>query len=90
VTQATFTVNGIADVGAVTVSGATSVGDGANPASLLASSIVSDKLTIAAGGSVTIRETTAAEAGAVPEPGTWALIGIGLLSLLAFRRRRVK
>jgi hypothetical protein len=87
VTQATFTVNGIADVGAVTVSGATSVGDGTNPASLLASSIVSDKLTIAAGGSVTIRETTAAEAGAVPEPATWVLLATAALGWLAFRRR---
>ena len=61
-------------------------------AGLIANSIVQDTLTIGAGGSVTIRETPvlagAADASAVPEPATWALIGIGLLSLLAFRRRR--
>jgi autotransporter-associated beta strand protein len=62
-------------------------------ASLIADSIVTDTLTIGAGGSVTIREIPiaaggAAGANAVPEPATWALIGIGLLSLLAFRRRR--
>jgi autotransporter-associated beta strand protein len=62
-------------------------------ASLTADSIVQDTLTINAGGSVTIREVPFAAGGAgganaVPEPATWALIGIGLLSLLAFRRRR--
>jgi len=58
--------------------------------SLTADSIVQNTLTIGAGGSVTIRETPGAAGGAqaVPEPGTWVLIGIGLLSLLAFRRRR--
>jgi autotransporter-associated beta strand protein len=61
--------------------------------SLTANSIVQDTLIIGAGGSVTIREIPiaaggAAGANAVPEPATWVLIGIGLLSLLAFRRRR--
>ena len=60
-------------------------------ASLTATSIVQNTLTIGAGGSVTIRETTGAgNASPVPEPGTWVLIGVGLLSLLAFRRRRVE
>ncbi len=67
---------------AITGSGGTAVSG-----SLTADSIVQDALTIGAGGSVTIRPTTGA-ANAVPEPGTWALLGIGLLSLLAFRRRR--
>jgi autotransporter-associated beta strand protein len=62
--------------------------------SLTANSIVQDTLDIGAGCSVTIREAAvlpgAGGAGAspVPEPGTWVLIGVGLLSLLAFRRRR--
>jgi alpha-galactosidase len=64
--------------------GNTSVAAGAR---LTADSIVQNTLTIAAGGSVTIRETTgAAGANPVPEPGTWALIDIGLLNLLAFLR----
>jgi autotransporter-associated beta strand protein len=56
---------------------------------LSAASLVADTLTIGAGGSVTIRETTgAAGASAVPEPTTWVLIGTALLGLLAVRRRR--
>jgi fibronectin-binding autotransporter adhesin len=97
-------VGSILNAGTMTVSGtvgvkAVSSGTGANTtivsasANLTATSIVQDTLTINAGGSVTIRETTVlagsgAGASPVPEPGTWVLVGIGLLSLLAFRRRR--
>jgi autotransporter-associated beta strand protein len=56
-------------------------------ASLTADSIVQGTLSIAAGGVVTIRETTGGNVNAVPEPGTWVLIGTALLGLLAFRRR---
>ena len=73
------------NVSAVTGTGTTLVAAGA---SLTANSIVQNTLTIGAGATVTIRETAAGSASPVPEPGTWALIGIGLLSLLAFRRRR--
>ena len=58
-------------------------------ASLTATSIVQNTLTIGAGGSVTIRETVVAgNASPVPEPGTWVLIGTALMGLLALRRRR--
>jgi autotransporter-associated beta strand protein len=78
------------ELGDISGTGATNVKPSAG---LTANSIVQDTLIIGAGGSVTIRETPvaaggAAGANAVPEPATWALIGIGLLSLLAFRRRR--
>jgi autotransporter-associated beta strand protein len=63
--------------------------------SLTANSIVQDTLEIGAGCSVTIREAAVgpgagagSAVGAVPEPGTWALIVTALLGLLAFRRRR--
>ena len=85
-TGTTLNVNTNVAAGAISGTGSTSVADGK---SLTADSIVQGTLTIGAGGSVTIRETTVAgSASPVPEPGTWALIGIGLLSLLAFRRRR--
>jgi len=77
------------ELGNITGTGTTEIKAGVS-ASLTANSIVQDTLTIGAGGSVTIRETTGGGANAVPEPGTWVLIGIGLLSLLAFRRRRAK
>jgi autotransporter-associated beta strand protein len=82
-TQSTGTLT----VGAISGSGSTSV---AGNSHLSASSIVQNTLTIGAGGSVTIRETTAGGAGAspVPEPGTWALLCAGAACLLAFARRR--
>jgi hypothetical protein len=75
-----------------TVSGAGSLTVGGTAMALTADSIVCDTLTIGAGSSVTIRPTTTgyaatATANAVPEPGTWVLIGTALLGLLAFRRR---
>ena len=72
-----------------TISGPTSNTIVAAGASLTATSIVQNTLTIGAGGSVTIRETTGAgSASPVPEPGTWILIGTALVGLLALRRRR--
>ena len=59
--------------------------------SLVTESIIQDTLIIGAGGSVTIAASVpfaahqAAEA--VPEPGTWVLIGTALLGWLALRRR---
>ena len=74
------------DVGAISGAGSTLVDAGK---SLTATSIVQNTLTIGAGGSVTIRETTgAASASPVPEPGTWVLLGTALVGWLAFRRRR--
>jgi fibronectin-binding autotransporter adhesin len=71
--------------GSITGAGSTTV---YSDTSLTADSIVQDTLTIAAGGSVTIRESTGGGVSVVPEPGTWALVSAGLLSWLAFRRRR--
>jgi hypothetical protein len=73
--------------GAITGSGSTTVIGGAG---LTANSIVQDTLTIGASGSVTIREVSlaASSANAVPEPGTWVLIGTALVGWLAWRRRR--
>jgi fibronectin-binding autotransporter adhesin len=68
--------------GAVSGVGSTSVNG-----SLTADSIVQNSLSISAGATVTIRETTGGAVNAVPEPGTWVLIGTALLGLLAFRRR---
>jgi autotransporter-associated beta strand protein len=98
----TLTLSGCAYTGNTTIRGGeliTGAISGVGTTELLAStkltanSIVQNTLIIGAGGSVTIREVAvggAVNAGSapVPEPGTWVLIGIGLLSLLAFRRRR--
>ena len=79
-------VSGTQTIGVLEGAGSTTVLAGG---ALTATSVVQNTLTIGAGGSVTIRETVdGAAASPVPEPGTWVLIGIGLLSLLAFRRRR--
>jgi fibronectin-binding autotransporter adhesin len=72
--------------GAISGIGSTSV---LASASLTADSIVQGTLSIGAGATVTIRETTGGGAvSTVPEPGTWVLIGTALLGLLAFRRRQ--
>ena len=68
------------DVGAVSGIGVTQVDANAN---LTAASIVQDTLTIGAGGSVTIRETSGG-AEAVPEPSTFVLLGMGAVGLLAY------
>jgi autotransporter-associated beta strand protein len=78
---------GSLETGAISGPGNTTVADGA---SLLASSIVQDTLTIGAGGSVTIRATpgSAGEANAVSEPSTWILMAVGLLCWAVFRSLR--
>jgi autotransporter-associated beta strand protein len=85
----TTVAQGALETGAI--SGPSSNTTVAAGASLTANSIVQDTLTIGAGGSVTIRAVPlagGAAVSAVPEPGTWVLLGVGLLNLLAFRRRR--
>jgi autotransporter-associated beta strand protein len=76
--------DGTHELGTIEGTGSTTVMDNA---SLTADSIVQDTLTIGAGATVTIRPTTGTSANAVPEPGTWVLIGTALLGWLAFRRR---
>jgi len=90
VNNGTFTVDGIASVGAL--SGSTGITVINN--SLTADSIIQDTLTIGAGGTVTIRPTTAgADLGGasnlsqVPEPGTWVLLAAGAVCLLPLVRR---
>ena len=84
-TLAFSSLDGGYSVGSITGSGTTSV---LPQGSLTANSIVQNTLTIGAGASVTIRETTGGSANAVPEPGTWALLCAGALCLLSLRRRR--
>jgi fibronectin-binding autotransporter adhesin len=72
-------------VGAVSGIGNTSV---ANSSSLTADSIVQNTLSIGAGGSVTIRETTGAAGNAVPEPSTFVLLAAGVIGILAYRQRK--
>jgi fibronectin-binding autotransporter adhesin len=70
--------------GAISGTGGTNV-----TGNLTADSIVQNTLSIGAGATVTIRETTGGGAAStVPEPGTWVLIGTALLGWLAFRRRQ--
>jgi len=93
----TMNVSGTVGVGDVSGAGTTSV---AASASLTADSILQDTLSIVAGGTVTIRPTTAgpfaggfAGSGSnnpsqVPEPGTWVLLIAGAACLLPLLRRR--
>ena len=76
------------ELGALSGEGDTTVADGA---SLSAASIVQNTLTIGAGASVVIRETTGAAAGAsaVPEPSLVALLlTAGAIGLAVCARRR--
>jgi fibronectin-binding autotransporter adhesin len=79
-----MTVDTSADLQAKNISG---LGSTTVNGSLTADSIVQNTLTIGAGGSVTIRETTGGNVSTVPEPGTWVLIGAALMGWLVFRRR---
>jgi autotransporter-associated beta strand protein len=85
-TSATFEVaNGTHTVGDITGGGTTKIDNGA---SLTANSIVQNTLTIGAGASVTIHETTSSSVNAVPEPSLFALLGVGAIGLLAYAWRR--
>jgi hypothetical protein len=88
-------IEGSTKVASIAGAGTTTVDGGA---SLKTASIVQDTLVIGAGGSVTIAESVpftgaavAQQAGgaaqAVPEPGTWVLIGTALVGWLVYRRR---
>jgi autotransporter-associated beta strand protein len=70
------------EAGVIDGVGATIVADSA---SLTAGSIVQNTLSIGAGGTVTIRETTGGSA--VPEPDTWALLIAGAACCLPLVRR---
>jgi hypothetical protein len=83
----TMTVSGTVAANAISGAGSTQVDASA---SLTADSIVQGTLSIAAGGVVTIRETTGGSVSTVPEPSTLTLLlagAIGLLTL-AWRRRK--
>jgi fibronectin-binding autotransporter adhesin len=80
----TMTVSGTVGAGAISGAGSTSV---LASSSLTADSIVQGTLSIAAGGVVTIRETTGGSVSSVPEPGTWALLFAGAACLLPLVRR---
>jgi fibronectin-binding autotransporter adhesin len=88
----TMTVSGTVGAKAISGGGSTSVGSSSVSASLTADSIVQNTLSIGAGSTVTIRETTGGNASAVPEPGTWMLLAAGAVCLLPLirRMRRVK
>jgi autotransporter-associated beta strand protein len=86
-------LNGIvSDLHAVSGDGDLGVGDGANPAMLIADSIMVDTLTIAAGAEVVIRPISGGPlAGmfnvtAVPEPCAFVLLGIAALGLLIWSK----
>jgi probable HAF family extracellular repeat protein len=94
VNHGTFQVDGLAGVAGISGSGSTSVGTAGH---LTADSIQQDTLSIAAGGSVTIRATAAGDglgdSNPVPEPGTWVLLvagGLGLLPRVGRKRVRRK
>jgi autotransporter-associated beta strand protein len=86
--------NTLGDIISTTGNGSLGVGDGVNPTTLTADSVIVDTLTIGAGSTLTIApilggQTALADGLApVPEPGTWLLLAAAGVAFTWFKLQR--